>query len=448
MKKKKIGIFTAVTAVIIVILLMVFKPFSDTTSEYNYNTVTVERGNIVNTVTATGTVEAVTSVDVGTQVSGIIDKVYVDFNDEVKQGQILAQLDEVPLKAQLQQSQATVDQAQAEFDFQKSNYDRLKALYEKQLISKSDYDQAVYNYESSKAALSNAKSAYNRSKVNLDYATIRSPIDGVVLNRAVEEGQTVAASFNTPTLFTIVNNLTQMEVQASVDEADIGKVEKGQRVEFTVDAYPDMQFNATVSQVRLQPVVTNNVVTYNVILNAPNPDKRLMPGMTASANIYVDEKSNVLTLADKALRFSPDPEVLQQVYGNMSNNNSQGASTDQGSQQGFGQGSSGRGLQQNSEGRNPAQNLQGQGFSGNGSGMGLGNSDNSSGNANLSSVWILRNDSIRPVRVVTGIDNGNEIEILSGLTEGEKVVDAMTKNGQQQAPQSASNGPPRRGFFF
>jgi HlyD family secretion protein len=189
----------------------------------------------------------------------------------------------------------------------------MKALYEKNLISQSDYDQAVYNYENSKAAVISSRSNLARSKVNLDYATITSPINGVVLNRAVEEGQTVAASFNTPELFTIVNDLTQMEVQTSVDEADIGKVKLGQRVEFSVDAYPDLKFTGNVSEVRLQPVTTNNVVTYDVILSAPNPDKNLMPGMTASATIFVEEKSDALVLSGKAMRFTPDQDYLQKM---------------------------------------------------------------------------------------------------------------------------------------
>ena len=190
-------------------------------------------------------------------------------------------------------------------------------LYDKKLIAQSDYDQALYNYENSKGSLANAKSGPQEAKVNLDYATITSPIDGVVLNRAIEEGQTVAASFSTPTLFTIVNDLTQMEVQTSVDEADIGKIIKGQRVEFTVDAYSDLKFEGTVSQVRLQPVTTNNVVTYVVILNAPNPDKKLMPGMTASATIYVEEKTNTLIISGKAIRFTPDTEYLKKMFEKM-----------------------------------------------------------------------------------------------------------------------------------
>src|SRR5664279_325158 len=267
MMKKKTLIIVAAVLVIVVAALVALKPFSKKEAVVSFNTVKVEKGDISNTVTATGTIQALKTVNVGTQVSGIILHIYVDFNDHVRQGQLLAKLDETPLRTQLDQSQSAVDQAQSQLHFQEATYNRLKVLYDKKLIAQNDYDQALYNYENSKAALSNAKSGLDRAKVNLEYATITSPIDGVVLNRAIEEGQTVAASFSTPTLFTIVNDLTQMEVQTSVDEADIGKVKDGQHVQFTVDAYSDLKFEGTVSQVRLQPVTTNNVVTYVVILN-------------------------------------------------------------------------------------------------------------------------------------------------------------------------------------
>lgn len=320
--KKRILIIIGIVAVIAIVSILALKPFSKKEVLINFNTIKVEKGNISNTVTATGTIQAIKTVNVGTQVSGIILHIYVDFNDHVKQGQLLAKLDETPLRTQLAQSQSAVDQAVSQLHFQESTYNRLKVLYDKQLIAQTDYDQALYNFENSKAALANAKSALDRAQVNLAYATITSPIDGVVLNRAIEEGQTVAASFSTPTLFTIVNDLTQMEVQTSVDEADIGKIIDGQRVEFTVDAYSDMKFEGTVSQVRLQPVTTNNVVTYVVILHAPNPDKKLMPGMTASATIYVEEKTNTLLLSGKAVRFTPDQAYLMKMFAKMKSSGS------------------------------------------------------------------------------------------------------------------------------
>lgn len=305
----------------------------------------------------------------------------------------------------------------------------------KSLIAQSDYDQALFNYENAKASLSNAKSAYDRSMVNLGYATIYSPIDGVVLNRAIEQGQTVAASFNTPTLFTIVNDLTQMQVQTNVDEADIGKVKKSQRVEFTVDAYPDLKFEGTVSEVRLQPVTTNNVVTYVVILNAPNPDKKLMPGMTASAIIYVDEKENTLILSGKALRFTPSAAYMQKMF-------SKTAVGDRYKQK----------ATASPAGQNTTQSEAGQTESGSKiqsapttqeefkAGGGFTPTDGSK------IVWMKNeNGDIHPNRITTGIDNGINVEVLSGLKEGDEVVISMSGDGSAKTKTRQSQGP--RGPF-
>jgi HlyD family secretion protein len=423
--KKKVLIITGVLMAIAVILLII-KPFSKKEAEVSFNTVKVERGSITNTVTATGTIEAITTVNVGTQVSGILQHVYVDFNDIVKKGQLLARLDETSLKAQLEQSQSQVDQAQAQLNFQEATFKRLKALYEKELIAQTDYDQALYNYENSKASLSNAKSALARTNVNLEYATITSPIDGVVLNRAVEEGQTVAASFNTPTLFTIVNDLTQMEVQTSVDEADIGKVQQGQRVEFTVDAYSDMKFEGTVSQVRLQPVTTNNVVTYVVILSAPNPEKKLMPGMTASAVIYVQEKNNTLILSGKALRFTPDAAYMKKMFAEMQKN-MPGRNTAMGAA--------------SSQGTSPSDVIDGEIPAGppptGGISSGLSTPEGSR------MVWVKdAGAGLRPVPVVSGIDNGTMIEIISGLKEGDEVIISMNSGEVKSTAVKNNAGPP------
>ncbi len=404
--KRTISIITGIIVVSAAIILAL-KPFAKKTAAVTFDTFKAERGSITNTVTATGTIEAITTVEVGTQVSGIIQHVYVDFNDNVTQGQVLARLDETSLKAQLEQSQASVDQAQAQFNFQEATYKRLKPLFEKNLIAQTDFDQAVYNYENSKAALSNAGSALTRAKVNLEYATVLSPIDGVVLNRAVEEGQTVAASFNTPTLFTIVNDLTRMEVQTSVDEADIGKVKEGQRVEFTVDAYPDMNFEGSVSQVRLQPVTTNNVVTYVVIISAPNPDKKLMPGMTASTIIYVEEKENAIIIAGKAVRFTPDQSWLAKMA--KERELKAGARPE------------------NTVGMPPPGTV----------------TANDADALKSKNIWIKDdNGLIRPVMVTTGIDNGSFIEILSGLKVGEEVVYAMNTGAKKESTEKNNSGPP------
>ena len=283
--------------------------FKSAEQTFSFETAKVGKGTISNTVTATGTLEAIKTVEVGTQVSGVIEKILVDFNSQVKKGQLLAQLDETPLLAQLEQSKSSVDQAEAQVKYQKATYDRYKVLVGKKLIAQSDFDLAEYNYNNAVAALKNAKSVYDKNRINLSYARIYSPIDGIILNRAVDEGQTVAASFNTPTLFTIANDLTQMRVEAKVDEADIGQIKMNQRVRFTVDAYPDLKFTGSVSEIRKQPVVTSNVVTYTVIIQAPNPETKLMPGMTASTTIFVNEKNDILVVPGKAVRFSPDQEV-------------------------------------------------------------------------------------------------------------------------------------------
>ncbi len=420
--KRNVLISTGIVAAVAAIILAL-KPFSGKEAPVTFETVKVQRGTITNTVTATGTIEAITTVDVGTQVSGIILNVYVDFNDIVKQGQILARLDETPLRAQLEQSQASVDQAQAQLNFQEATYKRLKPLFEKNLIAQADFDQAVYNYENSKAALNNARSALARAKVNLEYATILSPIDGVVLNRAVEEGQTVAASFNTPTLFTIVNDLTQMEVQTSVDEADIGKVKEGQRVDFTVDAYPDLNFKGSVSQVRLQPVTMNNVVTYVVILSAPNPDKKLMPGMTASTTIYVEEKENTIILSGKAVRFTPDQKWLEKMAGIRVS--------------GLVSGPGGSQPPVISNSTQTSKDTAGNLFRG---GM---QSGNAGGTAKMKTVWIKDgNGLVHPSAITTGIDNGSDVEIISGLKEGEEVVISMNNGIKKVTATKTNNGPP------
>jgi HlyD family secretion protein len=426
--KKKTLIIVAVVAVVAIAAILALKPFSKKETVLSFNTVKVEKGKISNIVTATGTIEAIKTVNVGTQVSGILEHVYVDFNDNVKQGQLLAQLDKTSLQAQLDQSQTSVNQAQAQLTYQEATYERLKALFDKKLVAQADFDQAVYNLENAKGSLANAKFALARAKVNLDYATITSPIDGVVLNRAVEEGQTVAASFNTPTLFTIVNDLTRMEVQTSVDEADIGKVKQDQRVEFTVDAYSDMKFEGVVSEVRLQPVTTNNVVTYVVILSAPNPDKKLMPGMTASATIYVEEKTNTLVLSGKAVRFTPDKEYLAKMFSKMKAGGPQG-NMPAGGPSGAPSGSAGTPPAGQSMGTPPA-----------GMFPGAPGTDPST-----KTVWVKDDKmGVRPNMIKIGIDNGSNVEVISGLKEGDEVV--ISTGDAKTTTKRAANGPP--GFPF
>lgn len=289
--------------------------FMGQSSEVKIRLVTekMTRSTISNMVTATGTVEPITQVEVGTQVSGIIDRIYVDFNSRVTKGQLIAEMDKVTLQSELVSKEADLASSKTEFEYQQKNYVRSKTLHEKNLISDTDYETTTYTYEKSCSTYERYQADLVKVKRNLGYATITSPIDGVVISRAVEEGQTVAAGFSTPTLFTIANDLTQMEVIANVDEADIGQVEEGQRVTFAVDAYPNDVFEGNVTQVRLEATTTSNVVTYEVVINAPNPDLKLKPGLTANVTIYTLEKNNILAVPGKALRFVPDAALLAQL---------------------------------------------------------------------------------------------------------------------------------------
>lgn len=272
-----------------------------------YESVAVRRGSLQNSVTATGTVEPVTQVEVGTQVSGIVSHLYADYNSVVKKGQLIAELDKTNLLNDLASKRSNLAVNKTEYEYQQKNYNRTKSLYDKQLVSESDYETAYYNYNKAKNNYDIAKIQLATSETNLGYATIYSPIDGVVLSRAVEEGQTVNAGMNTPTLFNIAADLTDMRVIADVDEADIGDVRDGQRVSFTVDAYPAVVFKGTVRQVRQEATTTSNVVTYEVVISAPNPDLKLKPGMTANVTIYTLERDGVLLVPANALKFTPAP---------------------------------------------------------------------------------------------------------------------------------------------
>lgn len=303
MKKKYIWI--GVIVILALIGLWQYLGSRKQSSKIAFKTARVETGVITNYVTATGTIEPVVKVEVGTQVSGIVKKLYVDYNSVVKKGQVIAELDKTNLQSEYQSQQSNLAKAQSDYNYQKSNHDRMKTLHDKGLIADNEYEAAVQSFQSAKSSLSVASQNLQKAKTNLSYATITSPIDGVVLSKSVEEGQTVAASFSTPTLFYIANNLTKMRVIASVDEADIGSVLEGQRVEFTVDAYVGENFNGTVTQVRQNATTTNNVVTYEVVVDAPNPELKLKPGLTANITIYTKESGEVLTVQPKALKFSP-----------------------------------------------------------------------------------------------------------------------------------------------
>lgn len=376
---------------------------------YTFETATVQKGAITNTVTATGTLEAITSVVVGTQVSGIVEKLYVDFNSPVRKGQILAELDKVALKSQVDQAYATLESSRAESEYQQSNYERSMALFEKNLVAKADYDLAKYNYEKSKSSLKNAQAQYEKARVNLGYATIYSPIDGVVMNRAVDEGQTVAASFNTPEIFTIAQDLTQMQVEADIDESDIGMVKEGQRVEFDVDAFADEKFNGSVIQIRLSPVTTSNVVTYTVVINAPNPDQKLLPGMTANIVIYVEETNDVLTIPYKAVKFTPEADYLGKT---------------------------------NQEFKPKGDMPANQAGSSNMTSGPMPNGVKLTGGAKMPTmVWVKDVEGIHPVPVELGANDGDNTEVKSGLKEGDEVVIKMTAGTSKDKEEKVSSNP-------
>ncbi len=309
MTKKKIIIAVLIAAVAVAGTLM-FRPKDK--QEIGYEFTKVSPDTIRSSVTATGTIEPVTEVEVGTQVSGIIDKIYVDYNSVVKKGQVIAELDKTNLNSELKSAKANLASAKSDLDFQKTNYERYKVLNEKGLVSKTEFETTYLNYRKALEAYNSMRENVNKAETNMGYATITSPIDGVVLSKAVEEGQTVASSFNTPTLFTIAQDLTDMRVIADVDEADIGEVREGQRVTFTVDAYPNDTFHGEVTQVRQEATVESNVVTYEVVISAPNNDLKLKPGLTANVTIFTLEKNNVLTVSNKALRFTPNEHLMNE----------------------------------------------------------------------------------------------------------------------------------------
>lgn len=308
MNKKKTLVIVAVAAIAALAVWLLSGGKKE--EKITFDTAAVAPANIMNSITATGTIEPVTSVTVGTQVSGIVSKLFVDYNSVVKKGQVIAELDKTNLMSQLNTAKTQLATAQSQLNYQTANYKRYKTLFEKGLVAADDFDNAKLSYTQAKEQVVSAKEEVQRAQTNLGYATITSPIDGVVLSKSVEEGQTVAASFSTPELFTIAQDLTNMQVVADVDEADIGDVKEGERVTFTVDAYPDDTFKGEVKQVRQEATTTNNVVTYEVVISAPNADLKLKPGLTANVTIYTAERKGVLSVPSKALRFTPQKETV------------------------------------------------------------------------------------------------------------------------------------------
>jgi HlyD family secretion protein len=312
--KKKVIISTAALLILVVAAYFVFGGSRE--KKYDFRFDKAAMGDLTVYVTATGTINPVTSVDVGTQVSGIVSKLYADFNSVVKKGQIIAQIDSTFLVQSVKDAEANYDKVKAQLADSKRNLDREKALLERGLESQLNYDAALTSYESNSASMKSAQASIDRAKINLAYATIYAPISGVVTNRAVNIGQTVAASFSSPTLYTIANDLSRMQVLTTVDESDIGRVSIGQPATFTVDSYPDETFRGTVSQIRLAPVTVQNVVNYTVVIDVNNDQLKLMPGMTANVKVLVASAQNVLKIPSMALRFQPPADIIDTAKAN------------------------------------------------------------------------------------------------------------------------------------
>ncbi|WP_337951662.1 efflux RND transporter periplasmic adaptor subunit [Prevotella sp.] len=378
---KKLSKVWLVVAVVIIVAIVAWALSGGKKEEQiTFDTAAVAPANIMNSITATGTIEPVTSVTVGTQVSGIVSKLYVDYNSVVKKGQVIAELDKTNLMSQLNSAKTQLATAQSQLNYQTTNFNRYKTLYQKGLVAADDFDNAKLSYTQAKEQVASAKEEVQRAQTNLGYATITSPIDGIVLSKSVEEGQTVAASFSTPELFTIAQDLTNMQVVANVDEADIGDVKEGERVSFTVDAYPDDTFEGTVKQVRQEATTTNNVVTYEVVISAPNADLKLKPGLTANVTIYTAERKGVLSVPSKALRFTPQKETVGKMK-----------IVDQ-----------------------------------------TGNAKNK--------VWSIEGNSIVAHKVNIGMTDGTNTQILNGISAGVKIVTGLNVTGGEQDDAQADAG--------
>lgn len=403
-----------------------------TNGEYQWKTAVAEQGDLRVTVTATGSLQAVTTVQVGTQVSGTISKIMVDFNDYVKQGQVIAVLDTTYLAQAVEDASASLQRADIQVNQTKREHERNKQLFEQKVISESEYDVALSSYETAVSSARSARASLTRAKINLRYATIEAPISGVVVSRAVDVGQTVAASFNTPTLFTIANDLTKMQVQASIDEADIGKIKVGQEVTFTVDAYDNQTFSGQVKQIRLLPVVTQNVVNYTVIIDVPNPDLKLLPGMTANISVLVEQATDVMKVPSAALKFTPPQEVIDKAMAAMPDSVRQRWE---------------KMPQSRSHGGSQGGGVMGSGGPPSGPGGMQGSSGGQAGGDNRrvrqgGLVWVLEGENVVPKRVRTGLTDGSFTEIRSkSLEPGDTVITGMTGGSTSVQANSQQNNP-------
>lgn len=352
-------------------------------------TETISKGAISTSVTATGTVQPVDTVTVGTQVSGTVSALYADFNSTVKKGQLVAQLDKTLIMATVDQAKAGVAQAQSNQSYQAANFNRQKQLFETGSISKQDYDIALNTYQVAKATVNSAQAQLRAAERNLSFTQIYSPIDGVVLGRSVNIGQTLAASFNTPTIFTIAKDITKMQVQTKVDEADIGNVVVGLRASFTVDAFIDDTFNGTVKEIRLQPSISANVVTYSTLIDAPNDDKKLKPGMTANIVIYTKEVKDASLISVQAIKFNPDSSLKKQ-YELVPAPEKRHEGKEHGNKK----------MKPTSDSTSKSETVK----------------------VPDSYVWVLQDNKLIQKKIKTGLNDNNHVQVLSGLNDNEVVV--------------------------
>ena len=381
MKKINKKVWYAIGAVVVILIAWSMLRGGKKEEKVSFETIKVEKKNIHTSITATGTIEPVTSVTVGTQVSGIVSKLYVDYNSVVKKGQVIAELDRTNLISELNTAKANLASSESSMAYEKANYNRYKTLYDKGLVSADEYESALLSYRKAMEDVNAKRESVKKAQTNLGYATITSPIDGVVLSKSVEEGQTVAASFNTPELFSIAQDLTDMRVIADIDEADIGGVKEGQRVSFTVDAFPDDHFEGQVTQVRQQATTESNVVTYEVVISAPNKELKLKPGLTANVTIFTMEKNDVMAVPSKALRFIPTEALLEK---------GQTISDCEGDHK----------------------------------------------------VWTLENNTFKAHKVEIGTSNGVMTEIISGIPEGMEILTDFTISGGAAPEQGQQAGNP------
>ena len=381
MKKVNKKVWYAIGVLVVILIAWSMLRGGKKEEKVSFETVKVEKKNIHTSITATGTIEPVTSVTVGTQVSGIVSKLYVDYNSVVKKGQVIAELDRTNLISELNTAKANLASSESSMAYEKANYNRYKTLYDKGLVSADEYESALLSYRKAMEDVNTKRESVKKAQTNLGYATITSPIDGVVLSKSVEEGQTVAASFNTPELFSIAQDLTDMRVIADIDEADIGGVKEGQRVSFTVDAFPDDHFEGQVTQVRQQATTESNVVTYEVVISAPNKELKLKPGLTANVTIFTMEKNDVMAVPSKALRFIPTEALLEK---------GQTISDCEGDHK----------------------------------------------------VWTLENNTFKAHKVEIGTSNGVMTEIISGIPEGMEILTDFTISGGAAPEQGQQAGNP------